>query len=159
MELAVLLLVLLLADKRTRAPTRGAGALSDELSDLLESDWFQKRSFGGVSGKEIAQAADAVRGIAEQGESLHGLLQKGDLSSLLSSLGGQETGDLLKKIEGAATLARGMGGLGSLFGAPAQAPTSGADGAENGAERENPFAPIANIANEEIVYALTRYFA
>ena len=159
MELAVLLLVLLLADKRTRAPARGAGALSDELSDLLESDWFQKRSFGRISGKEIAQAADAVRGIAAQGESLRGLLQKGDLSSLLSSLGGQETGDLLKKMEGAAALARGMGGLGSLFGAPAQAPTSGADSAENGTERENPFAPIANIANEEIVYALTRYFA
>ena len=90
---------------------------------------------------------------------MRGLLQKGDLSSLLSSLGGQETGDLLKKMEGAAALARGMGGLGSLFGAPAQAPSSGADGTENGAEMENPFAPIANIANEEIVYALTRYFA
>ena len=74
MELAVLLLVLLLADKSARAPARGAGALSGELSDLLESDWFQKQSFGGVSGKEIAQAADAVRGIAAQGESLRGLL-------------------------------------------------------------------------------------
>ena len=62
-------------------------------------------------------------------------------------------------MEGAAALARDMGGLGSLFGAPAQAPSSGADGTENGAEMENPFAPIANIANEEIVYALTRYFA
>lgn len=164
MEIVLLLLVLFLAgqkDARIQSLPPLDLLKGGDWKKFVRSEWFQGQTLGGVSGKEIAQAADAVETIQKYGDTLKPLLN-GDFSAL-SSLTGAD--DLIKNLGGIASLAQGAGGLGSLFGnAAGTFNGAGAFGgsAENNAPEggeEAPFAPIANIADAEIIYALTRYFA
>ena len=163
MELAILLLVFFLAGQKNaqKQELPPPELLQGDWKALVHSEWFGRQTLGGVSGKEIAQAADAVETIQKYGDTLKPLLN-GDFSAL-SSLTGAD--DLIKNLGGIASLAQGAGGLGSLFGnAAGTFNGAGAFGgsAENNAPEggeEAPFAPIANIADAEIIYALTRYFA
>ena len=147
MELAILLLVFFLAGQKD--------AQKQELPP--HSEWFGRQTLGGVSGKEIAQAADAVETIQKYGDTLKPLL-KGDFSALSSLTGADE---LFKNLGGLASLAQGAGGLGNLFGGAADTYTFGGTAESNAPENDGktPFAPIANIADAEILCALTRYFA
>ena len=118
------------------------------------SEWFGRQTLGGVSGKEIAQAADAVETIQKYGDALKPLLN-GDFSALSSLTGADE---LFKNLGSLASLAQGAGGLGNLFGgAGAFGGTAESNAPEN--DGKTPFAPIANIADAEILCALTRYFS
>lgn len=164
MEIVLLLLVLFLAgqkDARIQSLPPLDLLKGGDWKKFVRSEWFQGQTLAGVSGKEIAQAADAVETIQKYGDTLKPLLN-GDFSAL-SSLTGAD--DLIKNLGGIASLAQGAGGLGSLFGnAAGTFNGAGAFGgsAENNAPEggeEAPFAPIANIADAEIIYALTRYFA
>ena len=164
MEIVLLLLVLFLAgqkDARIQSLPPLDLLKGGDWKKFVHSEWFQGQTLGGVSGKEIAQAADAVETIQKYGDTLKPLLN-GDFSALSSLTGADE---LFKNLGGIASLAQGAGGLGSLFGGAAGTFNgAGAFGgsAENNAPEggeEAPFAPIANIADAEIIYALTRYFA
>lgn len=170
MELAILLLVFFLAgqkDARTQGDPPPLELLQGDWKALVHSEWFGRQTLGSVSGKDIAQAADAVETLQKYGGALKPLLN-GDFSALSSLTGADE---LFKNLGGLAAIAQGAGGLGDLFGGAAN-PFGGAgafgstasafgDSAQNAPENaeETPFAPIANIADAEIVYALTRYFA
>ena len=164
MEIVLLLLVLFLAgqkDARIQSLPPIDLLKGGDWKKFVHSEWFQGQTLGGVSGKEIAQAADAVETIQKYGDTLKPLLN-GDFSALSSLTGADE---LFKNLGGLAAIAQGAGGLGSLFGGAAGTFNgAGAFGgsAENNAPEsaeEAPFAPIANIADAEIIYALTRYFA
>lgn len=164
MEIVLLLLVLFLAgqkDARIQSLPPLDLLKGGDWKKFVHSEWFQDQTLGGVSGKEIAQAADAVETIQKYGDTLKPLLN-GDFSALSSLTGADE---LFENLGGLAAIAQGAGGLGSLFGGAAGTFNgAGAFGgsAENNAPEsaeEAPFAPIANIADAEIIYALTRYFA
>lgn len=164
MEIVLLLLVLFLAgqkDARIQSLPPLDLLKGGDWKKFVHSEWFQGQTLGGVSGKEITQAADAVETIQKYGDTLKPLLN-GDFSALSSLTGADE---LFKNLGGLAAIAQGAGGLGSLFGGAAGTFNGvGAFGgsAENNAPEsaeEAPFAPIANIADAEIIYALTRYFA
>lgn len=162
MELAILLLVFFLAGQKDaqKQELPPPELLQGDWKALVHSEWFGRQTLGGVSGKEIAQAADAVETIQKYGDTLKPLLN-GDFSALSSLTGADE---LFKNLGGLASLAQGAGDLGNLFGgAGAFGGTAGAFGdsvqsAPESAE-ETPFAPIANIADAEILCALTRYFS
>lgn len=164
MEIVLLLLVLFLAgqkDARIQSLPPLDLLKGGDWKKFVHSEWFQGQTLGGVSGKEIAQAADAVETIQKYGDTLKPLLN-GDFSALSSLTGADE---LFKNLGGLAAIAQGAGGLGSLFGGAAG--TFNGAGAFGGSAENNapesaedaPFAPIANIADAEIIYALTRYFA
>ena len=156
MELAILLLVFFLAGQKDaqKQELPPPELLEGVWKALVHSEWFGRQTLGGVSGKEIAQAADAVETIQKYGDTLKPLL-KGDFSALSSLTGADE---LFKNLGGLASLAQGAGGLGNLFGgAGAFGGTAESNAPEN--DGKTPFAPIANIADAEILCALTRYFA
>lgn len=159
MELAILLLVFFLAGQKDaqKQELPPPELLQGDWKALVHSEWFGRQTLGGVSGKEIAQAADAVETIQKYGDTLKPLL-KGDFSALSSLTGADE---LFKNLGGLASLAQGAGGLGNLFGGAADTYTFGGTAESNAPENDGktPFAPIANIADAEILCALTRYFA
>lgn len=156
MELAILLLVFFLAGQKDaqKQELPPPELLQRDWKALVHSEWFGRQTLGGVSGKEIAQAADAVETIQKYGDTLKPLLN-GDFSALSSLTGADE---LFKNLGGLASLAQGAGGLGNLFGgAGAFGGTAESNTPEN--DGKTPFAPIANIADAEILCALTRYFS
>lgn len=156
MELAILLLVFFLAGQKDaqKQELPPPELLQGDWKAFVHSEWFGRQTLGGVSGKEIAQAADAVETIQKYGDTLKPLLT-GDFSALSSLTGADE---LFKNLGGLASLAQGAGGLGNLFGgAGAFGGTAESNAPEN--DGKTPFAPIANIADAEILCALTRYFA
>ena len=156
MELAILLLVFFLAGQKDaqKQELPPPELLQGDWKALVHSEWFGRQTLGGVSGKEIAQAADAVETIQKYGDALKPLL-KGDFSALSSLTGADE---LFKNLGGLASLAQGAGGLGNLFGgAGVFGGTAESNAPEN--DGKTPFAPIANIADAEILCALTRYFS
>ena len=163
MELAILLLVFFLAGQKDaqKQELPPPELLQGDWKALVHGEWFGRQTLGGVSGKEIAQAADAVETIQKYGDTLKPLLN-GDFSTLSSLTGADE---LFKNLGSLASLAQGAGGLGNLFGGAAGSfGGAGAFGgtAENSApenDGKTPFAPIANIADAEILCALTRYFS
>lgn len=159
MELAILLLVFFLAGQKDaqKQELPPPELLQGDWKALVHSEWFGRQTLGGVSGKEIAQAADAVETIQKYGDTLKPLL-KGDFSALSSLTGADE---LFKNLGGLASLAQGAGGLGNLFGGAADTYTFGGTAESNAPENDGktPFAPIANIADAEILCALTRYFS
>ena len=162
MELAILLLALFLAGQKNaqKQDLPPLELLQGDWKALVHSEWFGRQTLGNVSGKEIAQAADAVETLQKYGDTLKPLLN-GDFSALSSLAGADE---LFKNLSGLASLAQGAGGLGNLFGgADAFGGTAGAFGNSAQSTPESaentPFAPIANIADAEIICALTRYFA
>lgn len=159
MELAILLLVFFLAGQKDaqKQELPPPELLQGDWKALVHSEWFGRQTLGGVSGKEIAQAADAVETIQKYGDTLKPLLN-GDFSALSSLTGADE---LFKNLGGLASLAQGAGGLGNLFGGAADTYTFGGTAESNAPENDGktPFAPIANIADAEILCALTRYFA
>lgn len=159
MELAILLLVFFLAGQKDaqKQELPPPELLQGDWKALVHSEWFGRQTLGGVSGKEIAQAADAVETIQKYGDTLKPLLN-GDFSALSSLTGADE---LFKNLGGLASLAQGAGGLGNLFGSAADTYTFGGTAESNAPENDGktPFAPIANIADAEILCALTRYFA
>ena len=159
MELAILLLVFFLAGQKDaqKQELPPPELLQGDWKALVHSEWFGRQTLGGVSGKEIAQAADAVETIQKYGDTLKPLLN-GDFSALSSFAGADE---LFKNLGGLASLAQGAGGLGNLFGGAADTYTFGGTAESNAPENDGktPFAPIANIADAEILCALTRYFA
>ena len=155
MEIAIILLLLALTGQngRTAQELPPPELLRGDWNALLHSDWFASRSFGGVTGREIARAADTFSKLAEHKDALRSLLQ-GDRSALS---GGLQTDEIFETLSRFAALAEGTGGLGSLFGVKSTEKA----GAEEPppAVKENPLAPIANIADAEIICSLTRYFA
>lgn len=159
MELAILLLVFFLAGQKDaqKQELPPPELLQGDWKALVHSEWFGRQTLGGVSGKEIAQAADAVETIQKYGDTLKPLLN-GDFSALSSLTGADE---LFKNLGGLASLAQGAGGLGNLFGGAADTYTFGGTAESNAPENDGktPFAPIANIADAEILCALTRYFS
>lgn len=159
MELAILLLVFFLAGQKDaqKQELPPPELLQGDWKALVHSEWFGRQTLGGVSGKEIAQAADAVETIQKYGDALKPLLN-GDFSALSSLTGADE---LFKNLGGLASLAQGAGGLGNLFGGAADTYTFGGTAESNAPENDGktPFAPIANIADAEILCALTRYFS
>ena len=159
MELAILLLVFFLAGQKDaqKQELPPPELLQGDWKALVHSEWFGRQTLGGVSGKEIAQAADAVETIQKYGDTLKPLLN-GDFSALSSLTGADE---LFKNLGGLASLAQGAGGLGNLFGGAADTYTFGGTAESNAPENDEktPFAPIANIADAEILCALTRYFS
>lgn len=159
MELAILLLVFFLAGQKDaqKQELPPPELLQGDWKALVHSEWFGRQTLGGVSGKEIAQAADAVETIQKCGDALKPLLN-GDFSALSSLTGADE---LFKNLGGLASLAQGAGDLGNLFGGAADTYTFGGTAESNAPENDGktPFAPIANIADAEILCALTRYFA
>lgn len=159
MELAILLLVFFLAGQKDaqKQELPPPELLQGDWKALVHSEWFGRQTLGGVSGKDIAQAADAVETIQKYGDALKPLLN-GDFSALSSLTGADE---LFKNLGGLASLAQGAGGLGNLFGGAADTYTFGGTAESNAPENDGktPFAPIANIADAEILCALTRYFA
>ena len=159
MELAILLLVFFLAGQKDaqKQELPPPELLQGDWKALVHSEWFGRQTLGGVSGKEIAQAADAVETIQKYGDTLKPLLN-GDFSALSSLTGADE---LFKNLGSLASLAQGAGGLGNLFGGAADTYTFGGTAESNAPENDGktPFAPIANIADAEILCALTRYFA
>ena len=160
MEIAIILFLLALAGKNTPQAQElpPPELLTGDWNALLHSDWFAARSFNGLSGREIAQAADTINKLVEHKDTLRQLLQ-GDFSALTNSgkngLFGQ-AGSMLENLAHIAALAQGTGGLNGLFGNFGKE-----EGAESPlpAQEETPLAPIANIADAEIICALTRYFA
>ena len=159
MELAILLLVFFLAGQKDaqKQELPPPELLQGDWKALVHSEWFGRQTLGGVSGKEIAQAADAVETIQKYGETLKPLLN-GDFSALSSLTGADE---LFKNLGSLASLAQGAEGLGNLFGGAADTYTFGGTAESNAPENDGktPFAPIANIADAEILCALTRYFS
>ena len=159
MELAILLLVFFLAGQKDaqKQELPPPELLQGDWKALVHSEWFGRQTLGGVSGKEIAQAADAVESIQKYGDALKPLLN-GDFSALSSLTGADE---LFKNLGGLASLAQGAGGLGNLFGGAADTYTFGGTAESNAPENDGktPFAPIASIADAEILCALTRYFS
>lgn len=159
MELAILLLVFFLAGQKDaqKQELPPPELLQGDWKALVHSEWFGRQTLGGVSGKEIAQAADAVETIQKYGDTLKPLLN-GDFSALSSLTGADE---LFKNLGGLASLAQGAGGLGNLFGGAADTYTFGGTAESNAPENDGktPFAPIASIADAEILCALTRYFS
>ena len=155
MEFAVLLLVLLFAGQKelNMQDLPPLDLLKDgDWKGLVHSEWFQNQTLGSVSGKEIAQAADTLENFAKYGGALRPLLS-GDFSALPPLSGADE---LFKNLGGLGALAQNMKGFGDLFSGSGTA--AGTDSGERQTS-ETPFAPIANIADAEIIYALTRYFA
>lgn len=151
MEIALFLLLFLLAENKTDGLKELPPVEPFKNGDwkaLVRSDWFARQSFGGVSGKEIAGTAAALENLAGYGDALKGLFGKDSVLSPATA------GELLKNLGGLNFSAESGGE--SPFGNAANA----AAPAENAhTPAENPFAPIANIADAEILCALTRYFA
>lgn len=110
---------------------------------IVQSDWFRGLRFGNVEGKELAEAAEKMEALAN-----------GGLRALLS---GRADSDVLAALAGALGLPEGLASL--LNGPAMQAFGAMAGGSEPPVPAENPFAPIANIADPEILYALNRCFS
>ena len=152
MELAILLLALFLAGQKNaqKQDLPPLELLQGDWKALVHSEWFGRQTLGGVSGKEIAQAADAVETLQKYGGTLKPLLS-GDFSALFTA--------------GRAGPLNGLGELASLLqgagGADGRQTNRSARHSADAAESadKTPFAPIANIADAEIICALTRYFA
>lgn len=110
---------------------------SGDLARFAQSDFFKNLQIGGISGKQLA---DALRTLQKLSES------KGEnaLLELLSSVAGTNFG-------GVSALSQ------MLF---SQKNTSAGGGAhEERSASENPLAPVAKIADPEIVYRLNQYFS
>ena len=128
---------------------------------LAGSDWFAALHPGGAQrGKELAEAAERLAALAR---GLQTWLQSGTWQSLLAEGGLQR---LLAEGGLQRLLANGLQALlAGGAGAPArnEAPAGGGAGfgeafCGQGAAH-NPLAPVAAIADAEIVYALTRCLA
>lgn len=155
MEIALLALALLLAGKNSPNLSEGLAPLgrameSGDVNALLESDWFRAQDFGGVRGSDLARAAKTLQTLQKSAVSLRDFADGGNPAALLKNFDG----------EGVAALAGGAGMLAQMFGGLGAA-ANAASGAPHGENTEagNPLAPVADIANEEIIYALNRYFA
>lgn len=156
MELAILLLVFFLAGQKDaqKQELPPPELLQGDWKALVHSEWFGRQTLGGVSGKEIAQAAG--RGGNHSKIRRHPQTAAERRFFRLSSLTGAD--ELFKNLGGLASLAQGARGLGNLFGgAGVFGGTAESNAPEN--DGKTPFAPIANIADAEILCALTRYFA
>lgn len=156
MEIALLALALLLAGKSSPKLSEGLAPLgrameSGDVNALLESEWFRAQDFGGVRGSDLTRAAKTLQALQKSAASLRDFAGSGNPSALLQYFGGEG---------GAAALAGGAGALAQMFRGLGAA-ENGENGAPHGenAETGNPLAPVADIANEEIIYALNRYFA
>ena len=161
MELAILLLALFLAGQKNaqKQDLPPLELLQGDWKALVHSEWFGRQTLGAKQAGE-SRYYDAVETLQKYGDTLKPLLN-GDFSALSSLAGADE---LFKNLSGLASLAQGAGGLGNLFGgADAFGGTAGAFGNSAQSTPESaentPFAPIANIADAEIICALTRYFA
>ncbi len=135
MEILLLLLALLSRQNKTAEPdflqTLGKFLENGNPADILKSDWFRTQKIGRISGKEIA---DALEG-AEK-------LTSGNLLNELTGKNGASVFQLLQEV---------LPALSSLLtkSAPAYAKQ------ESG--WQNPLAPIAAIADAQIIYCLNRY--
>ena len=149
MEIIMLTLLLLAAaDSKNRNTFAQLKPLADfletgDLRKLAESEKFKQMQIGNVKGKDILAAYDAIRTITRNAGELKALAD-GKLPDL-----GKLAGILFPDT------AKNLGALSGIFGQS----TASESAPDISAEQSNPFAPVADIADKEIVYALTRYFA
>ena len=127
---------------------------------LAGSDWFSAlHPAGAQRGKELAEAAERLAALARD---LQTWLQSGTWQSLLAEGG-------LQRLLAEGGLQRLLAnGLQALLAGGAEAPAHGKEAPAGGGFAEafcgqgpahNPLAPVAAIADAEIVYALTRSLA
>lgn len=148
MEIILLTLLLLTAaDAKNRSAFTQLKPFADfletgDVRKLAENEKFRQMQIGKFKGKDILAAYDAISAISRNAGELKAvadgkLPDLGKLAAILSP-------DTVKN-------------LGALSGLFRQGPTP--EAAEEAQEEANPLAPVADIADKDIVYALTRYFA
>ncbi len=149
MEIIMLTLLLLAAaDSKNRSAFAQLKPFADfletgDLRKLAESEKFRQMQIGNVKGKDILAAYDAIQTISRNAGELKSLAD-GKLPDL-GKLAGILSPDTAKN-------------LGVLSGIFKQNPAS--ESSQPTTEEEpDSLSPIAGIADKEIVYALTRYFA
>ena len=149
MEIIMLTLLLLAAaDSKNRSAFAQLKPFADfletgDLRKLAENEKFKQMQIGNVKGKDILAAYDAIQTISRNAGELKALADGkmpdlGKLAGILST-----------------DTAKNLGALSGLF--SSYTPSENAPALSQ--EQTNPLSPIADIADKEIVYALTRYFA
>ncbi len=149
MEIIMLTLLLLAAaDSKNRSAFAQLKPFADfletgDLRKLAENEKFKQMQIGNVKGKDILAAYDAIQTISRNAGELKALADGkmpdlGKLAGILST-----------------DTAKNLGALSGLF--SSNTPSENAPALSQ--EQTNPLSPIADIADKEIVYALTRYFA
>ncbi len=147
MEILFLLLLFAAANSENKAALARLRPIADflesgDLKKLSESEQFRRMRIGNAEGKDLLSALETIQLIARNAEEL-------------KSLADGKTPDLHKLAELFPTGGtQGLGMLANLFGT--------ANRSESRSSRQDSavsLAPVANIADKEIVYALNRYFS
>ena len=140
MEIVLLALALLAAKRKDAGTLQELQPLakflqSGDLSDLTESEYSRNIRIGNMSGKQLGDALKALQKLA-----------RGSREDVLGMLAQAAGADL-----------QGIGALAQLFAAQKISQTK--EETADAPAPENPLAPVAAVADREIVYRLNLYFS